>query len=85
MTAMNKPGEHVIVDDVNIHGPLNLPSRMPILDADRAKNVIVAKRGKGTGYSGVDNALIYGDNCRMLYGDAQPCVGEIIQQLKALG
>jgi H+-translocating NAD(P) transhydrogenase subunit beta len=58
---------------------------MPILNADRAKNAIVIKRGKGTGYSGVENALFYADNCRMLYGDAQPCVGEIIQQLKALG
>lgn len=58
---------------------------MPILDADMAQNVIVVKRGKGAGYSGVENALFYTDNCRMLYGDAQPVVGEIIQQLKALG
>ncbi|MBS0370562.1 MAG: NAD(P)(+) transhydrogenase (Re/Si-specific) subunit beta [Proteobacteria bacterium] len=58
---------------------------MPILDADKAQNVIVIKRGKGTGYSGVENALFYTDNCRMLYGDAQPMAGEIIQQLKAMG
>ena len=58
---------------------------MPILDADMAQNVIVVKRGKGAGYSGVENALFYTDNCRMLYGDAQPIVGEIIQHLKALG
>ncbi|MCK6391383.1 MAG: NAD(P)(+) transhydrogenase (Re/Si-specific) subunit beta [Azonexus sp.] len=58
---------------------------MPILDADKAQNVIVIKRGKGTGYSGVENALFYTDNCRMLYGDAQPMAGEIIQHLKTLG
>ena len=58
---------------------------MPILDADKAQNVIVIKRGKGTGYSGVENALFYKDNCRMLYGDAQPMAGEIIQHLKAMG
>jgi NAD(P) transhydrogenase subunit beta len=58
---------------------------MPILNADMAQNVIVIKRGKGTGYSGVENALFYTDNCRMLYGDAQPMAGEIIQQLKAMG
>ncbi len=58
---------------------------MPILDADKAQNVVVIKRGKGTGYSGVENALFYTDNCRMLYGDAQPAVAEIIQQLKAMG
>ncbi|MFV5214278.1 NAD(P)(+) transhydrogenase (Re/Si-specific) subunit beta [Azonexus caeni] len=57
---------------------------MPILDADKAQNVIVIKRGKGTGYSGVENALFYTDNCRMLYGDAQPMAGEIIQQLKSM-
>jgi NAD(P) transhydrogenase subunit beta len=58
---------------------------MPILDADLAQNVIVIKRGKGTGYSGVENALFYTDNCRMLYGDAQPMAGEIIQHLKTMG
>lgn len=58
---------------------------MPILDADHAQNVIVVKRGKGAGYSGIENALFYTDNCRMLYGDAQPMAGEIIQHLKAMG
>ncbi len=58
---------------------------MPILNADMAQNVVVIKRGKGTGYSGVENALFYTDNCRMLYGNAQPMAGEIIQHLKALG
>lgn len=57
---------------------------MPILNADYASNVIVIKRGKGTGYSGVENALFYTDNCRMLYGDAQPMAGEIIGHLKTL-
>ena len=57
---------------------------MPILDADLAQNVIVIKRGKGAGYSGVENALFFTDNCRMLYGDAQPMAGEIIQHLKTL-
>ena len=58
---------------------------MPILNADMAQNVIVIKRGKGTGYSGIENALFYTDNCRMLYGDAQPMAGEIIQHLKSMG
>ena len=58
---------------------------MPILNADMAQNVNVIKRGKGTGYSGVENALFYTENCRLLYGDAQPMAGEIIQHLKAMG
>ncbi|HEX7199000.1 MAG TPA: NAD(P)(+) transhydrogenase (Re/Si-specific) subunit beta, partial [Dongiaceae bacterium] len=39
---------------------------MPILNADKAKNVIVIKRGKGAGFSGIENALFYLDNTRML-------------------
>jgi H+-translocating NAD(P) transhydrogenase subunit beta len=58
---------------------------MPILNADKAKNVIVIKRGKGAGFSGIENALFYLDNTRMLYGDAQKAGGELIQAIKAVG
>ena len=58
---------------------------MPILNADQAQNVIVVKRGQGSGYSGIENALFYGENTRMLYGSAQPVVGEVIQHVKTLG
>lgn len=57
---------------------------MPILEAANAKNVVVIKRGKGTGFSGVENHLFYADNTRMLYGDAQKAVSEIIAGLKAI-
>ena len=55
---------------------------MPILDVDRAKNVIVIKRGQGKGFAGIENELFYKDNCRMLYGDAQQAVGKLVQALK---
>jgi NAD(P) transhydrogenase subunit beta len=58
---------------------------MPILNADKAKNVIVIKRGKGAGFSGIENALFYLDNTRMLYGDAQKVATELIQAVKAIG
>ena len=58
---------------------------MPILDADRARNCIVIKRGRGAGYSGIENALFYADNTSMLYGSAQQAVGDMIAQLKDLG
>ena len=57
---------------------------MPILNADMAQNVIVVKRGKGTGYSGIENALFYKDNTRLLYGSAQQAVAEVIQHVKAM-
>ncbi|HEY2275743.1 MAG TPA: NAD(P)(+) transhydrogenase (Re/Si-specific) subunit beta [Steroidobacteraceae bacterium] len=58
---------------------------MPILNADKAKNVIVIKRGKGAGFSGIENALFYLDNTRMLYGDAQKAAAELIAAVKAVG
>ena len=57
---------------------------MPILNVDQAKNVIVIKRGQGKGFSGVENALFFADNTRMLYGDGQAMVGELIQAIKEL-
>jgi NAD(P) transhydrogenase subunit beta len=56
---------------------------MPILNADKAKNVIVIKRGQGAGFSGIENALFYLDNTRMLYGDGQAAVSQLIAAVKA--
>jgi NAD(P) transhydrogenase subunit beta len=57
---------------------------MPILNADKAKNVIVIKRGQGAGFSGIENALFYLDHARMLYGDGQAKAAELVQAIKAL-
>ena len=58
---------------------------MPILNADKAKNCIVVKRGQGAGFSGIENALFYLDNTRMLYGDGQKAAAELISAVKAIG
>jgi len=58
---------------------------MPILNADKAKKVYVVKRGEGKGYAGIVNALFYGDNCNMVYGDAQAVLGKMIEAVKGLG
>jgi len=57
---------------------------MPILSADQAANVIVIKRGQGKGFSGVENALFFNDNTRMLYGDGQEMTGELISAIRQL-
>ena len=57
---------------------------MPILNADYAKNVIVVKRGKGTGFSGIENHLFFADNTRMLYGDGQDVANDLVTSLKEL-
>jgi len=57
---------------------------MPILNVDQAENVLVIKRGKGVGFAGIENELFYKDNTRMLYGDAQDMVNELVQTSKQL-
>ena len=58
---------------------------MPILDAADAANVIVIKRGRGTGFSGVENPLFVADNTRMLFNDGQKAAAELIHAVKDLG
>ncbi len=55
---------------------------MPILKAEKAKNIIVIKRGQGKGFSGIENLLFYLDQTRMLYGDGQAAASELIQAVK---
>ncbi|MGK0271614.1 MAG: NAD(P) transhydrogenase subunit beta [Cocleimonas sp.] len=57
---------------------------MPILNVDRAKNVIVIKRAEGTGFSNIDNPLFYQKNTGILYGDAQSVLGKVVGELKKL-
>ena len=57
---------------------------MPILNADKAQNAIVIKRGQGAGFSGIENVLFYLDNTRMLYGDGQAMAAALIQAIKEL-
>lgn len=53
---------------------------MPILDVDKARTVMVIKRGMSPGFAGIDNPLYYLDNTLMLFGDA-PFVGNLVREL----
>jgi NAD(P) transhydrogenase subunit beta len=57
---------------------------MPILNADKAKNVIVIKRGRGAGFAGIENALFFNPKTRMLFGDAKKALQELVTEVKAL-
>jgi NAD(P) transhydrogenase subunit beta len=76
-------GANDVVNPVARTDPSSPIYGMPILNADKSKNVIVIKRGKGKGFSGIENRLFYLDNTRMLYGDGQAAVAELIQAVKA--
>ena len=57
---------------------------MPILNADKAKQVYVVKRGSGKGYAGIVNALFYEENCNMVYGDAAAVLSKMIEAVRGL-
>ncbi len=56
---------------------------MPILDVDKARTVMVIKRGMSPGFAGIDNPLYYLDRTLMLFGDAKSFVGSLVRELAA--
>ncbi|HEU0370262.1 MAG TPA: NAD(P)(+) transhydrogenase (Re/Si-specific) subunit beta [Candidatus Acidoferrum sp.] len=58
---------------------------MPILDVDKARTVMVIKRGMSAGFAGIENPLYYLDRTLMLFGDAKGFVGNIVRELTGGG
>jgi H+-translocating NAD(P) transhydrogenase subunit beta len=54
---------------------------MPILDVDKARTVMVVKRGMSPGFAGIDNPLYYDDKTLMLFGDARSVAGNVVREL----
>jgi NAD(P) transhydrogenase subunit beta len=57
---------------------------MPILEVDKAQQVVVLKRSMSSGFAGIDNPLFYKDNTSMLFGDAKSSVQEVVSEVQAL-
>lgn len=57
---------------------------MPILDADKSKNVIVIKRSMGAGYAGIENELFFYPQTRMLFGDAKSVLQKLVNEIKTI-
>lgn len=57
---------------------------MPILDVDKASQVVVLKRSMRSGFAGIENPLYELSNCSMLFGDAKASVDALIQAVKAV-
>jgi NAD(P) transhydrogenase subunit beta len=55
---------------------------MPILEVDRAHSVVVLKRGKGKGFSGLENPLFFKPATAMLYGDAKDSLNRLLQAVQ---
>ena len=71
-------GSNDIVNPAAQDDPNSPIAGMPVLEVWKAKQVIISKRGQGTGYSGIENPLFYKENSRMLYGDAKDTIDQIL-------
>jgi NAD(P) transhydrogenase subunit beta len=56
---------------------------MPILDVDKAKQIIVLKRSMNPGFAGIDNMLFYDPKTSMLFGDAKNSISSLVAELKS--
>ena len=74
-------GSNDIVNPAAQEDPNSPIAGMPVLEVWNAKQVIVSKRGQGTGYSGIENPLFYKENTRRFYGDAKSSLDQLLTQI----
>ena len=74
-------GSNDIVNPAAQDDPNSPIAGMPVLEVWKSKNVIVSKRGQGTGYSGIQNPLFFKENTRMFYGDAKQSLDSLLSKI----
>jgi len=77
-------GANDVVNPAAARDPASPIYGMPIINAYEARTVICLKRGKGTGFSGLENQLFLLPNTRMLYGDAKASLQGVVAEFKSL-
>ncbi|HEV7474310.1 MAG TPA: NAD(P)(+) transhydrogenase (Re/Si-specific) subunit beta, partial [Pyrinomonadaceae bacterium] len=75
-------GANDVVNPDARDNPASPISGMPIIEVDRAKSVVVLKRGQGKGFSGLENPLFFKDVTGMLYGDAKESLTRLVQAVQ---
>jgi len=76
-------GANDVVNPAARHDKTSPIYGMPILDVDKARNVMVIKRSMNPGFAGIENELYYDPKCLMLFGDAKGFVSEIVKEVNA--
>ena len=74
-------GSNDIVNPAAQDDPNSPIAGMPVLEVWKSKNVIVSKRGQGTGYSGIQNPLFFKENTKMFYGDAKQSLDSLLTKI----
>jgi NAD(P) transhydrogenase subunit beta len=75
-------GANDVVNPDARDNPKSIIAGMPILEVDRARSVIVLKRGQGRGFSGLENPLFFKACTSMLYGDAKSSLSHLAQAVQ---
>ncbi len=78
-------GANDIVNPAARNNPNSPIYGMPILNADKAKTVIISKRSMAAGYAGIENELFGYENAFMLFGDAKTSIGKVNTEIESLG
>jgi NAD(P) transhydrogenase subunit beta len=73
-------GANDVVNPAALDDPASPIYGMPIIRAHEARTIYCLKRGKGTGFSGLENRLFLHPNTRMLYGDAKATVSALVAE-----
>jgi H+-translocating NAD(P) transhydrogenase subunit beta len=76
-------GANDIVNPAAETDPTSPIAGMPIIDAYKARTVMVIKRSMGVGFAGIDNDLYYRPNTLMLFGDAKAFTTSLVKELAA--
>jgi H+-translocating NAD(P) transhydrogenase subunit beta len=75
-------GANDVVNPAAREDPTSPIHGMPIINVDQARTVFVLKRSMASGFAGIENPLFYGDNVRMLFGDAKQSIQHLVGEFK---
>ena len=77
-------GANDVVNPAAHNDPTSPIYGMPILEAEKAKQIIINKRSMKPGYAGIENELFYNQKTSMLFGDAKEVIQNLISEIKGM-